>query len=57
MKSDNRQLVGYSYADFAGDLDDRHSTTGTLFFTDVTYQFMIKKQLKIIQSAGNLKRA
>ena len=29
--SDNGQLIGYSDADYAGDLDDRHSTTGNLF--------------------------
>ena len=31
MKSDGGELVGYSDADWAGDVDDRHSTTGNLF--------------------------
>ena len=30
-KSEDGALVGYSDADWAGDLDDRHSTTGNLF--------------------------
>jgi len=31
QKSDNGALTGYSDADWAGDCDDRHSTTGNLF--------------------------
>ena len=30
-KTNDGQLIGYSDADWAGDLDDRHSTTGNLF--------------------------
>ena len=30
-KSENGTLVSYSDADWAGDLDDRHSTSGNLF--------------------------
>ena len=30
-KSESGELTGYSDADYAGDLDDRHSTTGNLF--------------------------
>ena len=30
-KTSDRQLIGYSDADWAGDLDDHHSTTGNLF--------------------------
>ena len=30
-KSGDAQLIGYTDADFAGDLDDRHSTSGNLF--------------------------
>ena len=30
-KSENSVLIGYSDADWAGDLDDRHSTSGNLF--------------------------
>ena len=29
--SDNGTLIGYSDADWAGDLDDRHSTSGNMF--------------------------
>ena len=31
QKLDNESLIGYSDADWAGDQDDRHSTTGNLF--------------------------
>jgi hypothetical protein len=31
-KSDDAGLVGYSDADYAGNVDDRHSTTGNIFF-------------------------
>ena len=31
VKSENGGLVGYSDADWAGDVDNRHSTTGVLF--------------------------
>ena len=34
QKSENNPLIGYSDADWAGDLDDRHSTTGNLIFDD-----------------------
>ena len=30
-RSDDSQLIGYSDADYAGDPDDRHSTTGNVF--------------------------
>ena len=30
-KSGYAQLIGYNDADYAGDLDDRHSTTGNMF--------------------------
>ena len=30
-KSDQDEVLGYSDADYAGDVDDRHSTTGNLF--------------------------
>ena len=30
-KSKSAQLIGYSDADYAGDLDDRHSTSGYIF--------------------------
>ena len=30
-RSSNGMLIGYSDADWAGDCDDRHSTTGNLF--------------------------
>ena len=30
-KSDKDEVLGYSDADYAGDVDDRHSTTGNLF--------------------------
>ena len=31
QKLDNENLIGYSDADWAGDQDDHHSTTGNLF--------------------------
>ena len=44
-KSDDKQLVGYSDADFAGDLDDRHSTTGNIFLlSNGAVSWLSKKQ-------------
>ena len=31
MQSESAELIGYSDADYAGDLDDRHSTSGNVF--------------------------
>ena len=31
QKTEGGKLIGYSDADYAGDLDDRHSTTGNIF--------------------------
>jgi len=44
-KSENTQLVGYSDADYAGDLDDRHSTSENLFlFGNGAVSWFSKKQ-------------
>ncbi|KAJ4722910.1 Retrovirus-related Pol polyprotein from transposon TNT 1-94 [Melia azedarach] len=43
--SDNFELVGYSDSDWAGDTDDRKSTTGFVFFMGGTaFTWMSKKQ-------------
>ncbi|XP_050150594.1 uncharacterized mitochondrial protein AtMg00810-like [Malus sylvestris] len=43
--SDNYKLVGYSDSDWAGDFDDRKSTTGFVFFMgDTAFTWMSKKQ-------------
>ncbi|KAJ4719087.1 Retrovirus-related Pol polyprotein from transposon TNT 1-94 [Melia azedarach] len=43
--SDNFELVGYSDSDWAGDTDDRKSTTGFVFFMgDTAFTWMSKKQ-------------
>ncbi|KAM1651788.1 hypothetical protein ACFX1X_004522 [Malus domestica] len=43
--SDNYKLTGYSDSDWAGDFDDRKSTTGFVFFMrDTAFTWMSKKQ-------------
>ncbi|XP_020577796.1 uncharacterized protein LOC110022962 [Phalaenopsis equestris] len=43
--SNNFKLVGYSDSDWAGDMDDRKSTTGFVFFIgDTAFTWMSKKQ-------------
>ena len=43
--SEQPELVGYSDADWAGDLDDRHSTTGNIFMmTGGAISWLSKKQ-------------
>ncbi|KAM0989066.1 hypothetical protein FF1_013044 [Malus domestica] len=43
--SDNYKLVGYSDSDWAGDSEDRKSTTGFVFFMgDTAFTWMSKKQ-------------
>ncbi|XP_070682343.1 uncharacterized mitochondrial protein AtMg00810-like [Malus domestica] len=43
--SSNYKLVGYSDSDWAGDFDDRKSTTGFVFFMgDTAFTWMSKKQ-------------
>ncbi|KAJ4723526.1 Retrovirus-related Pol polyprotein from transposon TNT 1-94 [Melia azedarach] len=43
--SDNFELVGYSDSDWAGDTDDRKSTTGFVFFMgDTAFTWLSKKQ-------------
>ncbi|KAM1744384.1 hypothetical protein ACFX11_011278 [Malus domestica] len=43
--SDNYKLAGYSDSDWAGDSDDRKSTTGFVFFMgDTAFTWMSKKQ-------------
>ena len=49
--SNNFRLVGYSDSDWAGDLDDRKSTTGFLFYIgDTTFTWISKKQLIVTLS-------
>ncbi|RZB65513.1 Retrovirus-related Pol polyprotein from transposon TNT 1-94 [Glycine soja] len=43
--SDNYNIIGYSDSDWSGDLDDRKSTTGFVFFMgDTAFTWMSKKQ-------------
>lgn len=45
QKTEDNVLVGYSDADLAGDLDDRHSTSGNLFlFAGGAISWLSKKQ-------------
>ncbi|XP_058759141.1 secreted RxLR effector protein 161-like [Vicia villosa] len=45
FSSNNYEIVGYSDSDWSGDLDDRKSTTGFVFFTgDTAFTWMLKKQ-------------
>jgi hypothetical protein len=44
-KSDTERLIGYADADWAGDTDDRHSTTGNLFLlAEGPISWLSKKQ-------------
>ena len=44
-KTEDKALIGYSDADWAGDQDDRHSTTGNLFLmSGGTISWLSKKQ-------------
>ena len=44
-KSEGGQLTGYSDADYAGDLDDRHSTSGNVFLMSCgSISWLSKKQ-------------
>ena len=48
QKSENDPLIGYSDADWAGDLDDRHSTTGNIFLmTGGPISWLSKKQAAV----------
>lgn len=33
-KGENSDLIGYTYSDYAGDIDDRKSTSGYVFMLD-----------------------
>ncbi|KAM2706055.1 hypothetical protein EV1_035182 [Malus domestica] len=49
--SNNYKLVGYSDSDWAGDSDDRKSTTGFVFFMgDTAFTWISKKQPIVIHS-------
>ena len=49
--SDNRTLIGYSDADWAGDLDDRHSTSGNMFMlANGAVSWLSKKQATVALS-------
>ena len=53
QKSENNPLIGYSDADWAGDLDDRHSTTGNLFLmTGGPISWLSKKQAVVALSTS-----
>ena len=49
--SNDYMIVGYSDSDQGGDVDDRKSTIGVLFFMgDTTFTWMSKKQLIVTLS-------
>ena len=53
QKSENDSLIGYSDADWAGDLEDRHSTTGNLFLmTGGPISWLSKKQAVVALSTS-----
>jgi hypothetical protein len=53
QKSDHGMLIGYSDADWAGDLDDRHSTTGNLFLMEEgAVSWLSKKQATVSLSTA-----
>ena len=44
-KTKDYKLVGYSYSDWCGDIDDRKSTSGYVFFMgNTTFTWLSKKQ-------------
>ena len=52
-KSKSTQLIGYSDADYAGDLDDRHSTSGNIFpMCSGAVNWLSKKQLIVTLSTA-----
>ena len=55
-KSEDGQLIGYSDADWAGDLDDRHSTTGGNVFLMAggAISWMSKKQAIVASSTSEV---
>ena len=53
QKSENGTLIGYSDADWAGDLDDRHSTSGNLFLiAGGAVSWLSKKQSTVALSTA-----
>ena len=53
QKSENDPLIGYSDADWAGDLDDRHSTTDNIFLmTGGPISWLSKKQAAVALSTS-----
>ena len=53
QKSENDPLIGYSDADWAGDLDDRHSTTGNIFLmTGGPISWLSEKQAAVALSTS-----
>ena len=53
QKSKDGVLIGYSDADWAGDLDDRHSTSGNLFImSGATISWTSKKQATVSLSTA-----
>ena len=52
-KSKSAQLIGYSDADYAGDLDDRHSTSGYIFLMcNGAVNWLSKKQPNVTLSTA-----
>ena len=55
QKSEDGVLIGYSDADRAGDLDDRHSTSGNLFLmAQGPISWLIKKQAIVALSTSEV---
>ena len=53
QKSGNQTLIGYADADWAGDCEDRHSTTGNVFLlADGPISWMSKKQTIVALSTS-----
>jgi hypothetical protein len=49
FSSSNNKLVGYSDSDFGGDVDDRKSTTGVMFFMgEMTISWQSHKQTTVL---------
>lgn len=56
QKSENGMLIGYTDADWAGDVDDRHSMTGNLFLmAGRPVSWLSKKQAMVALSTSEAK--
>ena len=54
---DEKGVIGFSDADWGGDLDDRRSTTGNLPLADVAMSWLSNKQAVVVLSTSEAERS